>query len=295
MMASSLVEDVTLYGADSKNGFVTIFDVDIDSFEEKPWRHPGVDISDFFNFGFNEESWKQYCKQLEQLRLEATMQTKIRVYESGRTEQEYDPDLPPELAAAVGIHDVSAENGNLGRADVGPSDLAKASARVRPPIPTGRAIQVEGGCGERLPSVDTRPPRVRDSDAIIEITLQGSLDDDSPTGNGAPEPPDNDLPREDLRVGNEVEDDAAQEDTEYFDSFSTTYSGRNRELVGRSAPFMNSLRDDMPGGDGILPFPPEAPVQYRPGSRGQDPVHPGGNFGTPHEDRYEIHLDRCYI
>ncbi|KAJ9688982.1 hypothetical protein PVL29_014572 [Vitis rotundifolia] len=263
----------------------TIFDVDIDSFEEKPWRHPGVDISDFFNFGFNEESWKQYCKQLEQLRLEATMQSKIRVYESGRTEQEYDPDLPPELAAAVGIHDASAENANLGKADVGPSDLAKASARVRPPIPTGRAIQVEGGCGERLPSVDTRPPRVRDSDAIIEITLQGSLDDDSPTGNGAPEPPDNDLPREDLRGGNEVEDDAAQEDTEYFDSFSTTYSGRNRELAGRSAPFMNSLRDDMPGGDGILPFPPEAPVQYRPGSRGQDPVHPGGNFGTPHEDR----------
>lgn len=128
-----------------------------------------------------------------------------------------------------------------------------------------------------------------------QITLQGSLDDDSPTGNGAPEPPDNDLPREDLRVGNEVEDDAAQEDTEYFDSFSTTYSGRNRELVGRSAPFMNSLRDDVPGGDGILPFPPEAPVQYRPGSRGQDPVHPGGNFGTPHEDRYEIHLDRCYM
>lgn len=37
--------------------------------------------------------------------------------------------------------------------------------------PTGRAIQVEGGYGERLPSIDTRPPRVRDSDAIIEVTF----------------------------------------------------------------------------------------------------------------------------
>ena len=48
--------------------------------------------------------------------------------------QEYDPDLPPELAAAVGIHDVSGENANFGKANVGPSDLAKASARVRPPL-----------------------------------------------------------------------------------------------------------------------------------------------------------------
>lgn len=123
--------------------------------------------------------------------------------------------------------------------------------------------------------------------------MQGSLDDDSPAENGVPEPPDNDLRREDLRGGNEVEDDVAQEDTEYFDSFSTTYSGRNRELVGRSAPFMNSLRDDMAGGDGILPFPPEAPVPFRPGSRGQDHVHPSGNFGT-HEDRYSLHLEMLY-
>jgi hypothetical protein len=32
--------------------------------EEKPWKYPGGDISDFFNFGLNEESWKDYCKQL---------------------------------------------------------------------------------------------------------------------------------------------------------------------------------------------------------------------------------------
>lgn len=42
----------------------TIFEVDIDSFEEKPWKLPGVDVSDFFNFGLNEDSWREYCKQL---------------------------------------------------------------------------------------------------------------------------------------------------------------------------------------------------------------------------------------
>lgn len=42
----------------------TIFEVDIDGFEEKPWRLPGIDATDFFNFGLNEDSWKDYCKQL---------------------------------------------------------------------------------------------------------------------------------------------------------------------------------------------------------------------------------------
>lgn len=30
-------------------------------FEKKPWRNPGVDVNDYFNFGFNEQSWKDYC------------------------------------------------------------------------------------------------------------------------------------------------------------------------------------------------------------------------------------------
>lgn len=48
--------------------------------------------------------------------------------------QEYDPDLPPELAAATGILDVPADNTNLGKPDIGQSDLTKGPARMRPPI-----------------------------------------------------------------------------------------------------------------------------------------------------------------
>lgn len=36
--------------------------------------------------------------------------------------QEYDPDLPPELAAAVGLHDVAIENAHFGKADSGQMD-----------------------------------------------------------------------------------------------------------------------------------------------------------------------------
>ena len=42
----------------------TILDVNIESFEEKPWRYPEVDVTDYFNFGLKEDSWKQYCISL---------------------------------------------------------------------------------------------------------------------------------------------------------------------------------------------------------------------------------------
>lgn len=42
----------------------TVFEVDLESFEEKPWRQPGVDITDYFNFQLTEAQWKDYCKRL---------------------------------------------------------------------------------------------------------------------------------------------------------------------------------------------------------------------------------------
>lgn len=45
----------------------------IDSLDEKPWRKPGADITDYFNYGFNEETWRSYCER----------QKKMRLHESG--------------------------------------------------------------------------------------------------------------------------------------------------------------------------------------------------------------------
>ena len=47
---------------------VSIYDVNLDSLEEKPWRKPGADITDYFNYGFNEEMWKLYCERQKKLR-----------------------------------------------------------------------------------------------------------------------------------------------------------------------------------------------------------------------------------
>ncbi|KAL0345553.1 UNVERIFIED_CONTAM: FIP1[V]-like protein [Sesamum radiatum] len=248
---------------------MTIFEVDIDGFEEKPWRLPGIDVSDFFNFGLNEDSWKDYCKRLEQLRLETSMQSKIRVYESGRAEQDYDPDLPPELAAAVGIQDTPSENANPGKLDAGPTDLARASARGRPPVPIGRPIPVETGSGDRLPSIDTRRPRMHDSDAIIEIVCQSSPEDDEMA-----EQQNNDLAAEDLGGVDEV-DDVKQDDADRIGRFSHAYNGQNREVVAKRTQVKNNTSRAEIGREDDLHFASEAPVQY----------HPDREIGISNEER----------
>lgn len=51
------------FGTHQQSTGKTAFDVDIDGMEEQPWRHPGVDIADFFNYGFTEDSWRVYCEK----------------------------------------------------------------------------------------------------------------------------------------------------------------------------------------------------------------------------------------
>jgi pre-mRNA 3'-end-processing factor FIP1 len=47
----------------------TAFDVDIETLESHPWRKKNANLSDYFNFGFDEDSWKVYCEK--QLRIRA--------------------------------------------------------------------------------------------------------------------------------------------------------------------------------------------------------------------------------
>jgi hypothetical protein len=44
--------------------------IDIDQLQEKPWRKPEVDMTDYFNYGFNEDTWRLYCKRQQEMRME---------------------------------------------------------------------------------------------------------------------------------------------------------------------------------------------------------------------------------
>ncbi|KAI8622750.1 Fip1 motif-domain-containing protein [Chytriomyces sp. MP71] len=71
--------DINLVGQiDGKD----LFDVDLDGLDDKPWRKPGADITDYFNFGFNEVSWRAYCNKQKSIREEALMQKRIHTITS---------------------------------------------------------------------------------------------------------------------------------------------------------------------------------------------------------------------
>ncbi|KAF5398896.1 Pre-mRNA 3'-end-processing factor FIP1 [Paragonimus heterotremus] len=53
--------------------------------EDKPWKRPGADITDYFNYGFTEETWVQYCEKQKILRQEYANATLKPVMASGGT------------------------------------------------------------------------------------------------------------------------------------------------------------------------------------------------------------------
>ncbi|KAL2580524.1 hypothetical protein AAZX31_15G134600 [Glycine max] len=138
-----------------------IFDVNIDTLTEKPWKVPGVDITDYFNFGFNESSWKLYRASLEQL-WRTSLQTGISVDDSTNWNQVFNEAMREQTDQVVS-----------GNAFFPSSDCG---------LPKGRAIQVEDSMVERKPTMDVRRPRNRDFN-VIEIKLLDSSDDCSGSGN----------------------------------------------------------------------------------------------------------------
>ncbi|CAH8854204.1 unnamed protein product [Trichobilharzia szidati] len=68
------------------NGIPTVeYNLSILGDEEKPWKRPGADITDYFNYGFTEETWVQYCEKQKILRQEYANTTLKPVLNSGGT------------------------------------------------------------------------------------------------------------------------------------------------------------------------------------------------------------------
>ena len=48
-------------------GSASVYDADTVD-DDKPWLKPGADITDYFNYGFDEETWKIYCEKQRMIR-----------------------------------------------------------------------------------------------------------------------------------------------------------------------------------------------------------------------------------
>ncbi|XP_041641757.1 pre-mRNA 3'-end-processing factor FIP1 isoform X2 [Cheilinus undulatus] len=129
------LKGVDLDAPGSING-VPVLEVDMESFEEKPWRKPGADLSDYFNYGFNEDTWKAYCEKQKRLRMGLEVSTvgsvtsKITV-QQGRTGNEKDMSIMPVHASKPDF--------------TSPVSLYKSSVsqvtRISPPQWTGPPVQ----------------------------------------------------------------------------------------------------------------------------------------------------------
>jgi pre-mRNA 3'-end-processing factor FIP1 len=84
--------------------------------EDKPWRKPGADITDYFNYGFNEETWIAYCMKQKRLRLENNplkagmmmppMMAPNGMIMPGQQQQQLfpqNPSMPPQLSSNIPI------------------------------------------------------------------------------------------------------------------------------------------------------------------------------------------------
>ncbi|WEW56852.1 cleavage polyadenylation factor subunit fip1 [Emydomyces testavorans] len=65
-----------VHPATSKPILSTDLDADFPSEDDKAWRRPGSDISDYFNYGFDEFTWASYCLKQQELRKEVGDQKK---------------------------------------------------------------------------------------------------------------------------------------------------------------------------------------------------------------------------
>ncbi|KAF2357808.1 Pre-mRNA polyadenylation factor Fip1 [Trinorchestia longiramus] len=62
------LRDEDFASAGKVNG-VAVPDLNSSDYEDKPWRKPGADLSDYFNYGFNEQTWFKYCDRQKRMRM----------------------------------------------------------------------------------------------------------------------------------------------------------------------------------------------------------------------------------
>ncbi|XP_026874832.1 pre-mRNA 3'-end-processing factor FIP1 isoform X3 [Electrophorus electricus] len=154
------VKGVDLDAPGSING-VPVLEVDMELFEEKPWRKPGADLSDYFNYGFSEETWKAYCEKQKRLRmgLDVTMgstASKISV-QQGRTGNDKEISLPAHITKTDFTSPPSLYKTGLNPARISPPQWAGPATQDTPYYTkSSGTIDVIGGQTATISRVEGR-------------------------------------------------------------------------------------------------------------------------------------------
>ncbi|QRV80146.1 FIP1 motif protein [Ceratobasidium sp. AG-Ba] len=77
-----------------------VWEVDLDSLSTKSWRRPGANLSDWFNYGFDEISWEAYCMRRKELG-ETAAGMKANVLNVAGLPEDQLLNLPPDMRSVV--------------------------------------------------------------------------------------------------------------------------------------------------------------------------------------------------
>ncbi|XP_013399653.1 pre-mRNA 3'-end-processing factor FIP1 isoform X2 [Lingula anatina] len=127
------------------NGVSTLeFDIDSLKNEEKPWRKPGADVTDYFNYGFNEDTWMQYCEKQRRMRLESGANKVFVHHGQGAQGAPPKPDTTPKTQGNILVLSSTSPARNY---KAGPPPQRKVSG----------TIDVIGGSAQSSRRVDSEP------------------------------------------------------------------------------------------------------------------------------------------
>ncbi|XP_077426595.1 pre-mRNA 3'-end-processing factor FIP1 isoform X1 [Vanacampus margaritifer] len=182
------LKGVDLEAPGNING-VPVLEADMELFEEKPWRKPGADLSDYFNYGFNEDTWKAYCEKQKRLRMGLEVSTiglvtsKITV-QQGRTGNEKE-------ISNVSLHTSKSDfpsTANLYKSTTSQVPRISSSQWTGPPVPdmsyypkTSGTIDVIGGGTATISRVEGRRRHNLEGNNIQVISEHSTSDGDPPT------------------------------------------------------------------------------------------------------------------
>ncbi|KAJ7508719.1 hypothetical protein B0H11DRAFT_1966432 [Mycena galericulata] len=130
----------------------SIIDVDLSSMTDKQWRKPGSDISDWFNYGFDELSWEAYCYRRRDLgELANVLKTNVLNF-SGMAEDQLTA-LPPEVRQMVMTGTTAMMNGAGNPAMMNPGMMMDMSGMMGP---MGMGMNGDMGMNGAMMQVDGR-------------------------------------------------------------------------------------------------------------------------------------------
>ncbi|KAJ7897271.1 hypothetical protein B0H14DRAFT_399147 [Mycena olivaceomarginata] len=132
-----------------------IIEVDLSSMTDKQWRKPGSDISDWFNYGFDELSWEAYCYRRRDLgELANVLKTSVLNF-SGMPEDQLTA-LPPEVRQMVMTGTNAMLNGAGNPALMGQGMMMDMSGMMPMGMGVGVGMGGEMGMNGAMMQVDGR-------------------------------------------------------------------------------------------------------------------------------------------